>query len=611
MKTLYAEAIQSGGLTEEPAAGAGAGGAPSGVDPMAVALDWELEDVSLPREEHGLSITWTPMRKRGGNGQKGKLPDRIRVLVVKALCDNAEKQLRALVDAKLLVPENSFVLKLERGETNEAHGQGWALWLSNGGGLIAVEACKAFLLACMIDHPEVKNDGHLEVLLVGPSNPRHDPRSHAECSAYPDKESDLPHSYGFDNRDAAFRKKAKEEFQRKHATAGTTGYKKAGHVWRDPSKYEHRIERKNMITIARNDANNHGKTFLGASFFREISWAFQRGEHVVDPGVIVYGSSQLDEIKLEAVYKLNSNPMRAANKVWFTIVLDHGVERLRAHREYAQLVYGRPPWMVSTAIVENMDVYESDHYAATRQLPFRFVGLRRMPRTRATGCGCVVDLHAGPDRLDSRDVVQLMDERRLITARMLYEYGAIVDKRGDLSLSFLATILDTAAKTHRSYSHNTEDVHLPIPVMAFNHVDMVDLMNNVNGDYYATVHLALAEHFGIPYEDACELDASHDQRVHDVVKNVLDFDALLQDYSGKFHGFKPVSTVKMMIENDTENGLTYTPGLHCAVAVTRVDVGARAAPSDDAGPSDGAADLETSRHCFAVIWTVDQAEACD
>ena len=42
-----------------------------------------------------------------------------------------------------------------------------------------------------------------------------------------------------------------------------------------------------MISLTKTHSQTRGFTILMGSFFRELSWLFQRGEHVLDPGLIV------------------------------------------------------------------------------------------------------------------------------------------------------------------------------------------------------------------------------------------------------------------------------------------------------------------------------------
>ena len=143
----------------------------SGVNPVAAALGWELDDDSLSKEEFNISITWTPTRKHGRGGNSA-LHDRTRVTVVKQWIDAVKEAMPALITAGVLtLAGNSFALYGERGsQQKEFHGQGGSKWRSNGGGQIAFEGLAAFLRACMPEHPYV-----LLVKLVGRSSPANEP----------------------------------------------------------------------------------------------------------------------------------------------------------------------------------------------------------------------------------------------------------------------------------------------------------------------------------------------------------------------------------------------------------------------------------------------------
>jgi hypothetical protein len=196
----------------------------SSTDPISAALDWELDDDELPRTPHHLSVTWRPSRKQG-KGKKGKLPDRVRVTVVKAWIDKVKAHESLLRQARLLAAAPSLAVYGERGEQEkEYHGQGYMLWLSNGGTVCAVQACFAFLEACMLIHPDVNNSAELLVKPVGPSAiEERDPRPVAVIEAYPLKDIGKPHSYGYDNYDSQHRDACRAEFKAYYSTPGTTG----------------------------------------------------------------------------------------------------------------------------------------------------------------------------------------------------------------------------------------------------------------------------------------------------------------------------------------------------------------------------------------------------
>jgi len=94
-------------------------------------------------------------------------------------------------------------------------------------------------------------------------------------------------------------------------------------VIREEGKYENKIDRKNMIPLTRQHTERSRASILGASFFRELCWFFQRGDHVLDLGMIVF-SAQQDRVKVEALRKLNANPQLAASTTLMLIVVDHG-----------------------------------------------------------------------------------------------------------------------------------------------------------------------------------------------------------------------------------------------------------------------------------------------
>ena len=136
--------------------------------------------------------------------------------------------------------------------------------------------------------------------------------------------------------------------------------------------------------------------------------------------------------------------MLAASTKRIRIVLDHGQDRLRSHATLRSYIFTRPPWAVSEKIVENMDVFEADHFVKTRQLPFRFETLRHALRSRAReyiGSACVMDLGAGENRPKSRDAVTELSRLGFNVANMLFETTNVVDPRGELAMAYVQTLL--------------------------------------------------------------------------------------------------------------------------------------------------------------------------
>lgn len=248
----------------------------------------------------------------------------------------------------------------------------------------------------------MNNSAELEVRLVGPSNEHErDARPLPVIRAYPLKDVGKPHCFGFDDYDDEYKKQAQQEFKAFYSTAGTTGYQKAGHFWRQAERYENSLDRKNIMTLSRNHTIKIGAMDLDATFMREASWLMEAGNHVLDPGILVFGSAALDDLKLETLKQLNTNPQLAATTIRMMIVLDHGQKRMRAHEESAVRVRKRPPWMVPAAIVEQLSLYEVLLWVESRQLPFRFQRVRRMLHVLDTqhdyrGRACVMDLAGDP-----------------------------------------------------------------------------------------------------------------------------------------------------------------------------------------------------------------------
>ena len=186
-----------------------------------------------------------------------------------------------------------------------------------------------------------------------------------------------------------------------------------------------------------------------------------RGGHQVDPGMIVFGGGALDDIKMEALKQLNSDPLLAATTTRFTIILDHGQERMRAHPKYRDLIFTRPPWSISGEIVENMDVFEMDYWVETGQLPFRFETVHHqliVTENNRCGAACIMDLGAGVEQPASRTSIDIFSELKFTLTNLLYSHGNVVDldARGDLAMGFLQVNTTTSlphTPPHHIISH--------------------------------------------------------------------------------------------------------------------------------------------------------------
>ena len=187
-------------------------------DPVALALEWELDDpdARLPKEKYHCGITWVPARKSGrgkGAGKKGRLADKLRVRLVKMFIERVKKEHVRMQEAGLISATSpSLALYGERGEgLKQYHAQGYVCAMSNGGAVVVQQMMATFLIACMPIHAEVMND--LQVKLVGPSSSSSEPdqRSVPVCCFYPIKEMGLPHSYGFDDYSDEFREHCRTE----------------------------------------------------------------------------------------------------------------------------------------------------------------------------------------------------------------------------------------------------------------------------------------------------------------------------------------------------------------------------------------------------------------
>ena len=555
-------------------------------DPLAAAKEWELVDPTLPKTLYHLSITWSPTRRRRP-GKKGKLPDPLRRHVVNALITKAWPYESQLIDASLLAPAPSFALYGERGkDAKEYHLQGQLRWLSNGSLESAIEACMAFLESCMLIHPDVNNTAELLVKGVGTSaTDEHDPRPQIVIDAYPLKDLGKPHSYGFDNYGDEHRALAKAAFDDYYSTAGTTGYRKAQHKFRLNSTYENKIERKNMITLARNHTLRCKALFLGASFFRELCWLFQRGEHVLDPGVIVYGSTSQDKIKLAALISLNTNVNRAATTTLMEIVIDHGQERMRAHEKLWNAVSNRAPWQMPEYVVENLDVFEMDSYVATGQLPIRFERVRHSLRPEMEakrGAACVIDLGAAAARPGSLTLAAELHSATYDCHRLMFGYDAI-DENGDLALAYLAHMLSALPVS--------EDVPGLFPAdRSFSDVlTIVDLMTDNSPEYFYVVH----EHMlrGMP------ADASMDMRREMIVAGLRLLEHV-EVHGGIYHGFLSLDEAQVLISRTTDVQLpTYCTNLHCAIVYCDEVV-----VPDASGAPPVIARSTPRVHHFAVLW---------
>jgi hypothetical protein len=244
-----------------------------------------------------------------------------------------------------------------------------------------------------------------------------------------------------------------------YSKAGSTGYKKAGHQWRDGQHFETRIERKTMMTQARNHTIKSKALYLFPSFVRELSWLHMRGGHHVDPSIIVFGGGALDDIKVEALQQLNSDPLLAATTTRFTIIIDHGQDRMRAHIKFRDLIFTRPPWAVSGDIVENMDVFEMDFWVETGELPFRFQTVHhqlRVSENNRCGAACVMDLGTNAEHPASRTSIDLFSQLKFTLTNLLYSHGNVTDARGDLAMGFLQVSTFTKlppAPPHHIISH--------------------------------------------------------------------------------------------------------------------------------------------------------------
>ena len=563
------------------------------VDPVQAALDWELDDDAVPKNAYHLSVTWRPMRKRGGRGKKGQLPDRIRVHVVKAWIDRAKRFEPTLREVGFLAPPPSCALYGERGEENQQyHGQGKLLWLSNGTADTAVLGATAFLEACMLVHPEVNNSAELLVKPVGPSAlDEDDVRPIEIIDWYPLKESHLPHSYGFDNYPPEYRERVLQKGKEYNATAGTTGYRKAGHTFRNEGRYENKIERKNMVTLTHLHTLRTKASILGASFIRELCWLFQRGDHVLDPGVIVYGSTIQDLIKIEALNRLNANKNYAATTTMMHIVIDHGQPRLHAHEKLWPALKKRPPWMIPAKIVNDLDCNEMDEYVVSAKIPMRWLSVARAPFKEASneanakpsylGASMIVDLNAGDICPGS---VQLMDAFARIKYQPtlhMHEHTGALDQTGDLALAYLAHVL----------KEMPEDVSLFGNERTFRGaVSLVDLLQSCSQDYHHIVH----EH----YLRRVRSNDSHARL--QAIFHSLQLPDLLERYNAIWHGAISVRKALTLIEMTTNaaDADFFEPRMQCAIVygeVQNVAPGMSAA-SGLAGPA------APQMHYFAIAW---------
>jgi len=373
-------------------------------------------------------------------------------------------------------------------------------------------------------------------------------------------------------------------------------------VIREEGKYENKIDRKNMIPLTRQHTERSRASILGASFFRELCWFFQRGDHVLDLGMIVF-SAQQDRVKVEALRKLNANPQLAASTTLMLIVVDHGQERLRAHEHLWQAVVNRPPWMLSEDIVEAMDVYEMDMYVSRGALPFRFQTVRQSLRTEMSepfGTACVMDLGACAERSASRTSVELFQTQRYSVTNLVYEFGNAFDGRGDLALAYLAHLLkslplpDVDGPTSFDVSSMKVGARHPglFGELTFKTaISIPDLMLNASPEYHQVAH----EHFLRDVPSDAPFAAVQQRLV-----SCLRLREYVELHNGSYHGVISSERLAATVMETKNNAAPNYEDLklHCAVAYAQE---AAAAGSTQ----------DTRFHHYAVVWQTWQARVVD